>query len=198
MANLLVFDTETTGIASECQILTAFFLITNKNFEELGTLNLSIVSDRYIVEPEALRVNKIDLTQHTGVTFKEAGTLLYSFLVTHSLNGAEKLIPVGHNVYFDIRKVTEQIVSKRTWDQFVEHRSIDTASLAQTLQLAGIIPQDQKCSLGKLRQYLGCMYHPDLEHNAEEDVYGTRDILQVMVELISVPVKLTEAHYGLG
>jgi len=65
MSKYVTFDCETSGLDScKHNLLTACFIILDKNLIEIDRLNLSIKYENYTIDTKALEVNKIDMIQH--------------------------------------------------------------------------------------------------------------------------------------
>ena len=185
----LVFDTETGGIPKEVTLLTAWFGVYNKDFKLVNELDLRLKPDDglYVINPEALKINNIDLIEHdrVAVTYKQGATHLYNFLKREQSFIKEKLIPVGHNVGFDIAKVTENLVSRNSWEQFVSYRPLDTCVIAQFLRVTGKLPQDLSASLGTLVEYFGIGIEvAGVAHEARYDAVATMKVLKNLMRLV--------------
>jgi DNA polymerase III epsilon subunit-like protein len=178
-------DTETGGFEGT-SLLTAYFSVQDEAFNELDSLELLMKPEdgKYIVTAEALRINGIDLKQHDlkAMTYKEAGQKLYDFLNGNSMMGQNKLIPVGHNVQFDIQKLIEFLISKGSWQKFVSYRTMDTGVVARACIQAGLIPSSVTGSLGSIAEYFGIP--TDDAHTADYDVFMTMTVLEKMLELM--------------
>ena len=179
----LALDTETGGFEG-ASLLTAYFMVLNENLEELDNLYLEVKPDNgeYIVTGQALRVNGIDLKAHDSraITYKEASAKLYSFLNGNSVLGSTKLIPVGHNVVFDITKIQECLISKNTWSNFVSYRTLDTATITRACIAAGLIPSEVSGSLSSVAEYFNI--NTSAAHTADGDVLMTVQVLNELLE----------------
>jgi len=179
----LALDTETGGFEG-ASLLTAYFMVLNENFEELDNLYLEVKPDngQYIVTGQALQVNGIDLKTHDkrAITYKEAGTKLYSFLNGNSILGSTKLIPVGHNVVFDIMKIQEHLMSKNTWNKFVSYRTLDTGTITRACIAAGLIPSEVSGSLSSVAEHFNI--NTSAAHTADGDVLMTVQVLEQLLE----------------
>lgn len=183
----VTLDLETGGIGTECSILTAYFGFLDKNLLLLDGLDLSIKPNDgapYVVQAGGLAVNGIDLIAHDKVAITEssAATILMESLKRHSKNGKVKLIPIGHNVQFDILFIYEKLLSKKHFDMYVSYRKLDTGTIAQFFKLCGFIPQDKSGSLGYLAELFGVDFKTKA-HNAESDAMMCVEILLKMREL---------------
>lgn len=184
MTKYIAFDCETGGIEIENSLLTAYFVVLADDLTTiLGELDLKIKPDNkqpYVVQAEALGINKIDLIKHDAeaITLSQASTLLYEFLKLHSGEGKSKLIPVGHNVVFDEEFIHAHMLKKTRWNQFVSYRRLDTGTVAEFFRLTGAIPKDVKGALGEIASYYG-IAHANA-HNAKADTLTTVKVLRKM------------------
>lgn len=179
----IALDTETGGFEGT-SLLTAYFMVLDEEFNELDNLYLEVKPNDglYVVTGQALNVNGIDLKIHDkrAITYKEAGTKLYNFLNGNSLMGSTKLIPVGHNVVFDIMKVHECLMNKETWNKFVSYRTLDTGTITRACIAAGIIPSDVSGSLTSIAEYFNL--DSSAAHTADGDVLMTVQVLEKLLE----------------
>lgn len=164
-------DCETGGFAGT-SLLTACFKVLDWDFNTLDTLILLMKPKDgiYKVTAEALRINKINLIEHdkVAITYEEAGRLLYEFIQKWSKNGKIKLVPLGHNVYFDIEKYVEFLMSKKSWLYGVSYRLADTGVILEYLKRKGIAPRSVSGSMESLCNFVGIPYLNG--HTADGDV----------------------------
>lgn len=167
-------------------LLTAYFLVTDSKFNKIGELYLHVKPDDgdYIVSGQGMTVNKINIIEHDkiAIPYKQAKTLLFNFLKTHSVSG--KLTPVGHGVRGDIDHIIDKLISEGSWEQFNTYHYIDTSVVLQFLRASGIIPMDTDGSVSALAQYFGIDIPGDL-HDASVDAKVTCAILMNFVELVT-------------
>jgi DNA polymerase III alpha subunit (gram-positive type) len=172
----LVFDCETGGLDPlKTSLLTVCFLVMDAEMRFVDSLNLAIKHPVYHVEPKALEVNRINLVEHDKVA-KPADEAMYDLQTFLENNG--KLIPVGHNVDFDISFVSTLYPEFRSR---ISHRKLDTAVIGRFLKIAGKLPD----GLEGFQDYLNhfnIKVHGEL-HNAEVDTFATSDLLSAMVAL---------------
>lgn len=140
----IALDLETGGIgADKYSLLTGFFAVLNEKFEMIDKLEVALKSDVYRVSAKALEINKINLIEHEAGA-KDQETIVNEinhFLKKHatapfeasigSIGGPEplpvitptieSLIPIGHNVHFDILFLKQALPGVR-WDHFVSYR----------------------------------------------------------------------------
>jgi DNA polymerase III alpha subunit (gram-positive type) len=183
-AAYITMDLETGGIGTDCSLLTAYFGVLDKDMNLLDSLDLKVKPNEgkpYVVHAQGMSVNKIDLIEHdkTALSESEAGGQTFAFLKKHSNSGKVKLIPVGHNVQFDILFIYEHLLQKKHFDQFVSYRKIDTGTIAQFLKYCGLIEPTNTGSL----EYLADLYKVkflDRAHTAESDAMMCVEILKEM------------------
>ena len=189
---LLGLDTETGGIESpDVSLLTASFVIFNESLKPLDKFNLAVkpnpVNGRtnYVVQSEALAVNKINLIEHdkVAITYKEGGTALYNWLQDKK-NKYGKLTPFGNLVQGDISKLTRTLISLGAWGGFVDNRVIELTSIGKNLQLMGKIHQKQSLSIGALADFFEIKVDKALLHTAEYDVMIGAEILREYNKLL--------------
>ena len=185
----IALDTETGGIGDDKSLLTAYFVFLeydNGKFTKIDELDLKIKPDDdvYHLTAESLQINQIDLKLHnkSAIYQRKAGTLLYDKLRIWHMTSKEKLVPIGHNVAFDIRKITKTLVSVGSWEQYVSYRLLDTCTIAQFLRVKGMLPSDLSCSLVNLSDH----FNVDVDgipHEAKYDTLATVGVLENLLKL---------------
>lgn len=182
----LAIDNETGGLGDNVSLLTTYLAVLDKDLRILDELYLEIKPEDgvYRIEPQALAINKIDLVIHdkTAETKSIAGQKLFKFLRTNSADGADKLIPFGHNVIFDVISLHKELLNRPTFEKFTSYRKLDTAVIAQFLKLAGKIPDEVSGSLSSLAKFFGITNKQ--AHNAREDVVVTIEVLKSLLKLV--------------
>lgn len=193
MDRFIALDIETGGIGDDKSLLTACFILAKRTddgeMQIIDSLNLKIKPEDgiYHVTAESLGINHIDLKQHDkdAITEREAGQKLYERLKTwYTISGSTKLIPVGHNVAFDIRRVTNTLVSRGSWDSFVSYRVLDTCTIAQFLKMTNKLPNSLTCSLVNLGDYFNCRPLGGKPHEAEYDTLLALNVLEKLTTYV--------------
>jgi DNA polymerase III alpha subunit (gram-positive type) len=175
----IAFDTETTGVSKESNLLTAYFIILDEDLNIVDELDIRIKHDVYTVFTRALEVNKIDLLEHDKVakTLLESRRELLIFL--NKNKGDERYIPIGHNINFDIGFVKSSGLLKLSeYNMLINCNSIDTLCLCQYLKLCGEIDKDERLSLSNLCEYFKIDMNKNNLHNAEYDIKMTIGLLK--------------------
>lgn len=190
MNYFLGIDIETGGLTTDVSLLTAYFgfyELVNGKFNRLDELDLKIKPNDglYHITAESLDINKINLIEHNKVAISEkiAGQQLYKKLQEWFAISKDKLIPVGHNVNFDIRKITTTLISIGSWETFVSYRLIDTCTIAQFYRICGKLPDNLSCSLGHLSGYYKVQVTGQ-HHEAKCDVEMTMGVLEKLMKNI--------------
>lgn len=177
-------DVETGGFEGT-SLLSAYFGVLDSHFrfEEELSLFLRPKNHIYHVTAEALGVNKINLIEHekTAITYEEGATRLYNFIQLHSTNGQDKLNPLGHNVFFDINRINNDLLSRNSWLQFVSYRLSDTGVIGNFLKAQGKFPIELSTSLSGYCQYFGI--DTSQAHTAKGDCVMTVELYKRMLAL---------------
>lgn len=182
----IALDCETGGFSEQASLLTVCFVVLDKELNIIELLNLAIKPNNgedYHTTAQALEVNGINLVEHnkTAITSSEAGSKSLEFLKRHS-DGKVKLVPIGHNVAFDILCVHEKLLSKGHFDKYVSYCKLDTGAIMQYLKLIGKVPESVSGSLGAAAKHFGIDFK-ERAHTAESDTLMCVELLKKMKEL---------------
>lgn len=195
----LLLDGEYGGVrsrgnfSSDYSVLELYLEVVNEKLETFECLDLKIKPDdgKYVVDPEALAVNGINLLVHdrTAVKMSKAKTVLYDFLKKHSEDGKYKLVPSGIGVQGDIRYITDTLISLPTWEKFCSHQTLDLSPFAFLFKAVGKMPQTTKPSTGKWSNSLEALGHyvgADIRnmHSAKRDVEVYKEVLAYFIKYI--------------
>jgi DNA polymerase III alpha subunit (gram-positive type) len=182
----LAMDDESGGVYTDRSLLEVYLGVVSPEGTLLDELRLLLkpTDGPYIVDAQALSVNKINLIEHdkNAINYQQGGKLLYDFLHKNSVGGKDKLIPVGHNVAFDIDFVLAYLMTKRTWNQYCSYRTRCTGVLSGALMDAGIIPTSVTASLGELCKFFNI---PLINaHSAKDDALAAMNLYFRMLQEI--------------
>lgn len=182
----IALDTETGGLSKESSLLTAFFLVLDDYLDEVESLYLEIKPNNglYTVEAQGLGINGINIVQHdqSAVYSSKAGIILRDFLIKHSSDGKSKLIPIGHNIYYDLDKIDSSLINRKEYEKYISYRLLDTGVLAQAFRVAGLVPSHLLGSLTELAAFYNI---PAVNmHNAESDTRVTVEILRRQLQVL--------------
>lgn len=177
-------DTETGGLSPDYSLLTVAAAVTDKDFNILDRLTFSLrPADGYVVSPEAMQVNRIDLAKHADeAIYADSAKLKLVTLLTEGLNrtGLRRLVPAGHNVGFDLGFIYAQIMPESDFRRYCTYPALDTAAVARFLSNAGLIKNP--CNLVSLREQFGI--ETAGAHNAEADVLATIQIAKLFTSFL--------------
>jgi DNA polymerase III epsilon subunit-like protein len=181
----IFIDTETGGIGLDKSLLTLSLVVTNQDLEILEKQYYSLKPDDgvYHVDGKALAINKIDLAFHDliAMPYKTAKSHVYNLIHTHSNEGADKLIPAGHGVSFDLIHIWDKLISRNSWENCCSYRPLDTGGIARFLMLLGKLPADLHGSLTSICEYFNIPLDP---HHAENDNLATIEVLKAEIALM--------------
>lgn len=181
----LAIDTETGGLKGT-SLLTVFLGVYDSELNLIESKHEALKPDDglYVVTAQGLEINGINLVAHDkkAKLRKELRSEITSWLRDHSEQGANKLIPIGHNVKFDILKIQETITSPESWDHYVSYRVLDTGVIAQFLKYINILPDSISGSLSSLIEYFELKTEGTL-HDAEVDAKMTVEVFKKLAEL---------------
>jgi oligoribonuclease (3'-5' exoribonuclease) len=155
----LALDCEMSGLEHGSALLTVFLAVCDVNWNILDTLDLKVKPNdgQYLVQPEAMQVNRIDLIAHDkeAITYSEAGGILRKFLIKNSSNGADKLMPMGKGVEGDVKKITDCLLKAGTFNHYVTYRCYDITSIVIFLKKLGRLPEDFPDNLQLMCSFFG-------------------------------------------
>jgi DNA polymerase III alpha subunit (gram-positive type) len=177
-------DCETGGLTTDYSLLTLAAVVADKDFNPLrggnsaDTLSLEIRHSKYVVSPEALTINKIDLVHHSarGLELEQAQHKFKAFLSAARDMCGDRLIPVGHNLSFDLNFVWAQLMPNDTWRRYCHYHTMDTMVAARFYKSAGVI--EGGCSLVELC----ALFEVDASgaHNAMADTKATMAVARAL------------------
>jgi hypothetical protein len=183
-------DLESGGFWDE-SILTAYFglflIHESGKWELIDELDLKLKPNdgKYLITPESLTVNHIDLVEHdkVAVTYSEGAQALVQWARQHTKDGEDKIYVLGHGVQGDLDKIWEQLLKRRHWEKFFSYQIRDSGIGGNLLLDAGMYPG----RLGKLIHY--AQYHKiefdekDL-HTARGDALVTAGVYEKQVSIV--------------
>jgi len=189
-----IFDIETGGLDPDLSLLTLYGMILDENLRVIESIDLKIHPDNGIYKVWAdpgrgLAVNKINLINHASSAIPKqlASTEFREFVCRHTgvrglLGPAPRpLTIVGHNVRMDVEFTKRNLLPE--WDQYFSRRHIDTASVAQFLQITGKLPKDIVCSLSELVTHFKLAVDQNTMHDAKVDTELTLAVFKRMIDL---------------
>lgn len=188
----MAFDTETGGL--DCQtsdVLTLYIGMMDENFKLLDELDLKLKPDGGrlpIAEAGALRVNGIDIQKHMAnpetITYSAAKEKVVAMLKKYlKKNGRySNIIPLGHNVPFDVGYTQQYVLPKEEWDKIIHYAYFDTSPIVTFFKRCGWFPKEIG-NLGSVVEFMGVPKRA--AHNAKEDTLMCVDVAKAMLALMA-------------
>jgi oligoribonuclease (3'-5' exoribonuclease) len=183
-------DCETGGLDPKTSdLLTLYVSVVDENFQILEELDLKLKPDNErlpVTEAGAMKVNGIDLQKHLAdpstLTYSQAKEKILAMLKKHRQPGRySNLIPLGHNIPFDLGFIFHHIMRKDEWEKFCHYRNIDTNPIIWLLKDSGWFPRD----LGNLGSVVDFLNLPKRNaHSAKDDTLMTVDVYKKLLEIM--------------
>lgn len=174
------FDTEFGGLKKEFSLLTLYGEILDEELNSIDSIDLKIKPENgmYIISPEALQINRINIVEHdkVAISLKEASEAFRSFISRHAIS--TKLIPLGHNVSIDVKFAKHHLMQPEEWNKYFSFRKLDTHSIGLFLSMSGFLPKFDSYSLKTMAEFFGLSI--DGLHDAKYDVKTTIEIVKKM------------------
>jgi len=183
---MLFLDTETGGLDPRSHSLLSLGLVVGDGPRLTHSLEILIRHEPYVVSAGGMKVNRIDLVQHSALALEPdmALTVLDVFLDQHFPHRCQPVILAGHNVQFDQAFLATFLASHgRTLEPRFSHRMVDTHSMAAALRDAGQLPLDNLSS-SALFAHFGIELPEEKRHTALGDSLATFELYWKLVELM--------------
>ena len=187
-SNYIVFDCETGGLDENKNPITQYaaMVLDGRTLKEIDRWETYVKPYNDLeISKEALEKTMVNISDvNSGLSLKEFVAVAKEFWKQHQVRTKYKdmgrLVPVGHNVTFDIRfinKAMELDGSKENMFETHYENFIDTFALAK---MTWGIKGDEKLRLGVCSERAGI----DLTdaHGAMNDVEATADLLRYYVK----------------
>lgn len=179
MTKFLFIDTETLGLdPTKHSLIEVAMVLTDENLNTLDVFHYKIKHEIYHLNPAAIAVNGIDMSQHDrqASPLWNVRTYLRDFLSTLD----DEAIPVGWNVGFDLGFIYANMLPKEELERYVSYRTIDLCSVARFMKLCGKL--DNAGSLAHTARKLGI--DNSKVHTALGDVEMTIEVMRKLKELM--------------
>ncbi len=179
----LILDTETTGLSPRFnKTLTVGLLLIDVEQTHLKILSedhIFIKHNNYNSQPEAMKVNKIDLARHTlkAVHPNQACNQINTFIKN---NNAYQTPIVGHNIAFD-KNFLKALFQQGETNSLIHTESEDTMRIWRDLQKQSLIPSHLRATLGHLATHFNIDYTK--AHDALADCHITAKIYHNLLRL---------------
>ena len=182
--SMLFLDTETGGLDPLSHSLLSLGLVVGDGPRVANSLEILIRHEPYVVTGGGMKVNRIDLVQHSAGALDPpiALSVLDVFLDQHFPHMCKPIILAGHNVGFDQAFLGAFLegLGHHLEPRF-SHRVVDTHSLAAALRDAGKLPLDNLSS-SALFAHFGIEVPEDQRHTALGDALATFELYWKLVE----------------
>lgn len=182
-SNYIVFDCETGGLYEDKNPITQYaaVVLDGSTLKEIDRWETFVKPyDDLVIEQDALDRTMVSMSDiNKGMSVKEFISTATEFWETHRVKSKKKemgrLVPVGHNVTFDIRFLNYALsLQKKDYVEFWMYPNIiDTFPLAK---LAWGINGDEKINLGASCERAKIRLTD--AHGAMNDVEATADLLR--------------------
>ncbi len=189
----VIFDTETSGLDPDLyQLLTAGFILLDKDLNILAKREWKFQYPKYVTDPEAMKINKIDINRHhiqaddSKQCLLEINETLRFYMTEQKL---ESWIVIGHGVSFDInflkRTETKVGLDKNCLvSALFNRRVIDTQSNAMMFDMMHFLPKNINCSLVSQAAWVGCQDIDSKKHTALGDCELILEVLKTQINVI--------------
>lgn len=189
MAKHLFIDTETGGLNPNQHSLLTIGLSVVDGDRVIDNLEIGIKRKSYCVTAEALKVNKINLTD-LDVPIEKAFPMIVNFIISNFQN--QKVTLAGHNVNFDIsflKVFWEECLKEHphlynyTFNKIFDYHTIDTMHIANFLKDCNIL-KVKNVKLETLCNELNITNQD--AHTALSDAIATALVYDKMVKMIKI------------
>ena len=179
----LVMDIETTGLSPRLnRTLTVGMLLVDVEREFFNILDSNHVFIKYnkgVVNPAAMKVNKINIVEHnkTAIEEDEACEEINHFIDKNRLHDTTLL---GHNFHFD-RGFLNALFNKVGIIPKLHNEHEDTMRIWRGLKREGIIPFEFRSTLGTIANHFNIDYKK--AHDALADCHITAKVYYEMLKI---------------
>ncbi len=152
----------------------------------VNSLEILVRHEPYVVSAGGLKVNRINLVEHTAAALDPpvALTVLEVFLDQHFPHLCQPIILAGHNIAFDQAFLGAFLAGQgRGPGPRFSHRTVDTHAIAAALRDAGRLPLDNLSSTA-LFAHFGIQVPEEKRHTALGDALATFELYWKLVELM--------------
>ena len=182
-SNYIVFDCETGGLSCEENPITQYaaVILDGKTLKEIDRFETFVKPyHNLIISEESLKRTMVSVSDiNSGLNIKEFTDTIVKFWESHRIKSKTKemgrLVPVGHNVTFDIAFINKalSLTNKPNITEWMYPNFIDTFPLAK---LAFGITGVEKINLGACCEKINISITD--AHGAMNDVEATANLLR--------------------
>lgn len=192
---ILFIDTETGGLDPSVNSLLSIAFAVWEDFKVISAKEVLINDGILNTTPEALKINHIDIEQHSRNASSPVDALkqIQTFISKH-FEPSEKITLGGHNINFDVN-FFKSFAAKYNfpYDKVFSHRIVDTATILYYLYLAGKIKQK---TISSTEAFALFGISVSERHTAIGDAIATAELFSVLLKLISKNTKLKRNKYN--
>lgn len=180
LANILVLDTETSGLDPSIHSLLSVGLVAGDGRLET---EFYVAEPTIVADPRAMAVNRLDLdrVRSEGLSPAAACDAIDRFIDEMKVD--RPVIIAGHNIAFDIAFLRRLYRLADRPMRSLSHRSIDTHSLMWALAARGKLPAHVQNSDTAFAHF-GIEPPEALRHTALGDAVATRLLVERLLELV--------------
>jgi DNA polymerase III epsilon subunit-like protein len=182
---MLFLDTETGGLDPRSHSLLSLGLVVGDGPKLVNSLEILVRHEPYVVSGGGLKVNRINLVEHTAAALDPpvALTVLEVFLDQHFPHLCQPIILAGHNIAFDQAFLGAFLAGQGRGLERFSHRTVDTHAIAAALRDAGRLPLGNLSSTA-LFAHFGIQVPEEKRHTALGDALATFELYWKLVELM--------------
>lgn len=166
--NFLVLDVETGGLDSTFHSLLSIGIVFVKNGAIVHEEEWKIKHLQYRYTDAAMKINNIVIKTHDKEAKRIECVKNEISKIIHKIYGDDKPRVIGHNVFFDIGFIHNQLFPKNEWEELVSYRMIDTHSCASLLSYAETYDINDTSLSGLLEYYKDEIPRYVLEDNSKK------------------------------
>lgn len=180
---ILFLDTETGGLDERKYDLLSIGLAVWEDNQILDTKEILIHKSEYKTDPEAMKINGLDLVslQENGISEQMAIKEIERFCNEYFFN--ERVILAGQNISFDetfLKKLYRD--NHCNYEKRFSHKKIDTVSILKFLYLQGKINEKMQSFDEALKQ-LDIEVNKEVRHTALGDAIMTAKLFTALLKL---------------
>ena len=168
-----IIDLETTGLKPDYhEIIEISIIIIDEFLQEKNRFITTMKPNHFTrIDPKALEINKVDIQDM--LSFPTDTQVRGKFLTwKQEILGDEKLIPIGHNITFDLMFLKNFL--RYHFDELFHYKKIDTKILIDSLKLLKMFPDNISSSLPELTKAL------QIKHDAHKAYGDCKAVIKVL------------------
>lgn len=186
-----VIDTETTGLTPENNEIIQFAgILLSANLAKMHIVNLYAHPSKVTAEMQgAFAINGYAPEKWDALGATDQRGLIIG--IRNFFNGAYRVIPVGHNIKFDIdflRATFDRVNATKEFANYLSYHTLDTVSLSLFYDLLHHNIHARTYKLSALCERYSIKV--EAAHNAQSDVYACLELLHIFLDAMQKNEKL--------